>query len=159
MAFVWGIEPQAGIEIEVFYDERECSAIMPIGYDDSNDNTISTFVAMAPLPTGDYEIVFCIISADPETASREEYWDGRDTINLFNREDREKVLSILCASAEAVLNYQRPRCVRMYADADIPDKARQKYGVLMGVFAEAGYEIRLGTRQVGRDEWIAEVTN
>lgn len=158
MAFVWGIDPDAEIEIAVTSNNRECVAQIAIGYDDETNDTISVFTALSPLPTGDYEHVFSIIDADPSSGGEYNYWDGDQTKNLFNKEDRAYVLAIICAATNALIADVRPRCVLHATHTpNLPLGAIRKHQVIMGVFRDSGYEVKLAKPYHGRQAWEAEL--
>jgi hypothetical protein len=157
MAFVWGIDP-GSVDILVGTNGREFVAELAIGYDDETDNTISAVVVLAPLPGGNYEHVFSIVDADPATTATTEYWDGAETANLFNKEDRETVLAIICSMTRALLGEIRPDCVLEFTHSTtLPAKALRKHQIVMGVFRNAGYSVRILPPHHGQQGWIAEL--
>jgi hypothetical protein len=158
MAFVWGIDPGADLQVAITMGRGECIAQIQIGYDDETDNTISVFTALSPLAGGNYEHIFCIVDADLSTTATNEYWDGVDTVNLFNKEDREKILGIICACTDALLSEGRPQYVAHYTHSpNLPAKALRKHQVIMGVFRDAGYSVHIDQPFQGRQSWVAEL--
>lgn len=156
MAFVWGIDPEGDADFTVFENSSECGAVLPIGYDDESDNTISIFVAISPKAGGDHEHVFSIVDADPRTQSRYEHWSGDETKNLFSRSDRAQVLGLVCAATGIVLNKMTPACVWHYTHAsDLPPKALRKHQVIMGVFRDANYKVKRVKPVHGQHAWVA----
>ncbi|MCB1486939.1 MAG: hypothetical protein KDJ88_05710 [Bauldia sp.] len=158
MAFVWGIDPSQEMSAQLTFGNNEGIAQAAIGYDDTTEDTISVFVALSPLAGGDYEHVFAIIAADPQTAGEYQYWDGAETKNLFNQEDRESVLKIICGLTQALLAELTPPKVYHYThEPNLPAKALSKHQVVMGVFRNNGYEVRLAQPHHGQQCWIAEM--
>lgn len=159
MAFVWGIDTAEEFDLSVTIRNNEATAQIAIGYDDETDNTISIFVAFSPLPSGEHEHIFGIVDADPRTPGRYEYWDGSDTMNLFNKEDREAVLGIVISATLELIRQMRPAEVRVFTHAaNLPVKALQKFRLVMAAFASAGYQVSIIPPHNGRQGWAARLS-
>ena len=158
MPLVWGVDPLADLDFAVTTGNGECIVQLPIGYDDDTDNTVSIFVALSPLPGGGghYEHVFCILDADPASTHEDAYWDGQETVGHFNREDRELVLSLICSATLLAIREIRPPHISHFVHSEnLPAIALRKHQVVMGVFREEGYDVKIAPPYHGRQAWVA----
>lgn len=160
MALVWGIDPHGDVICTVHSNGSEHIAQVAIGYDDSSNCTISLAVIFTPVPTGEHEHAFCVVEADPDSPYEHRYWDGQDTVNLFNKEDREAVLVIFCALLDQLLSTIRPPCLHHnIATPNLPPRALKKHALLLSIFVRYGYQVRRGETRHGRMAFIAELPN
>jgi len=157
--FICALENDADLELDYMSRDAEHLVLAPIGYDDASGARYSAFTAFSPTGGGLVEHVFAIhkITGSPAGDVIETLWNGLETKALIpTPRHRSLILATFCASAALILERHKPTfVVHATHDAHLPDSALDKHWHIMGVFEDAGYEVRTPDEYNGRRLWHA----
>lgn len=154
MAFVCVLENSN--EASIISSDGKAISVIPIGYDDSGDETYALVVTLDRQAGGDMELSFWI-EADSGVGEPYNYFSGRDTRYFIFSSDRAKILAALLSVIRELVVAFWPKCVTMFTvDENLPPNALKKFNVIAMLFERLGYRIRCPDSYYGRRVWNME---
>lgn len=144
----------AAEEFECLEDDGESTVFAYVGHDP--DTTASYLVAATLSPFGDdFEYSFAII--ERKDGNDRQFSSGLETKDLFEKMDRSAIRSVVLEATEILLNWKKPQTVdRCTSDANIPDSAMVKHGLVSHIFKNCGYSVTECGDWNGQLCWKAE---
>lgn len=159
MPFVFSLEFDTKTELDIISKNSEHLARFPIGYDDETDLVYSGLVIFSPLPGGNTELVFAIVSSDALGIEITNYYDGKLTRPIITSSiTRRLIVDAFFAAIECLIDEYRPEIISMVTyTADLPQKALEKFERISGLFRKRGYNAGRADKWHGRFIWMMKL--
>lgn len=146
--------------VEVFRRGDGYQIIVNIGHDSDIGHTYSVVVGLDMAPGGYLELYFYLVDADDINVTEECCHCGIQSNKFIPKVQRGAIRRAILHATKSLIGQVNPSVVYWCTwDADLPEKALDKYIEVGRVFTTLGYDVKRGDPYHGRHIWYAERLN
>lgn len=145
---------------EAFRRGNAYQIVVNVGYDDALGQTYSIVAGLDVAAGGGLEYYFYIMVADERNGTETACHCGLESANILPKVQRGAIRrACLHATRSLIAQVNPPEVYWCTLDANLPEKALDKYLEIGRVFESLGYQVRQGDPYHGRHIWYAELLN
>lgn len=156
MAFVCTIQPDR-LDFDTARLGSSCNIRTRVGHDATGNINYFLMLTLDFHPTQGLEFAFNIIEAFADGRPEHVIWESAVMAELAEKEDRHRIRQLLFRLTVQLLRFVAPPrfCMTTY-DADLPERALEKYNQLCEIFMHSGYNVRRTNPYHGRHAWFMD---